>query len=351
MATSDSQQALNSEAAGSTGGLAPPPSSSSTRSSQAKQNIRQLLIVVSFVAMVIVFWRVKSDTFLTSQNIQNLINGMPILTMLALAVTVVLILGEFDLSVPNTASLGTIIIAILATQTSMGIAIAILLGGFIVAIAAGAMNGTAVGYGRAPAFVVTLAVGSIAAGVELFVQTKIRLGQTAIPVSSLPTSLQTLSTSHIAGFELAVFMLIIVAVVIGIVMVFTPWGRHVQAIGGNETAARLAGVPVRRTKVMAFTLTGLLAGFAGILFTARNGYFANALPPYLLPAYAAAFFGAAGVGRRGFSIPATVFGALYLQVLSNGLTVLNEPQWVISVVQGVVLFVAVLLARLGGSGA
>jgi ribose transport system permease protein len=295
-----------------------------------------------------VFWLAKSGTFMTSQNIQNLINGMPILAMMAIAVTVVLILGEFDLSVPNTASLASVLIAIISTQTSLGVPLAIVIGGILVPIMIGGVNGTAVGYGRAPAFVVTLAVGSIAAGIELFVQTKISLGQTAIGVSTLPTSLQTLSTSHIAGFEIAVFVFIVVAIVIGVIMVYTPWGRHVQAIGGNETAARLAGVPVRKTKVMAFTLTGLLAGFAGILFTARNGYFANALPPYLLPAYAAAFFGAAGVGRRGFSIPATVFGALYLSVLANGLTVLNEPQWVISTVQGLVLFIAVLLARSGG---
>jgi ribose transport system permease protein len=349
MATPESKQAVvvTDEVADS-GGLVPQGPATGRIAGYAKQNVRQMLIVGSFVVMVLVFWLAKSGTFMTSQNIENLINGMPILAMMAIAVTVVLILGEFDLSVPNTASLASIIIAIISTQTSLGLALAIIIGGFIVAILIGGVNGTAVGYGRAPAFVVTLAVGSIAAGIELYVQTKIALGQTAIGVSSLPTSLQTLSTSHIGGFELAVFIFILVAIVIGVIMVYTPWGRHVQAIGGNETAARLAGVPVRRTKVMAFTLTGLLAGFAGILFTARNGYFANALPPYLLPAYAAAFFGAAGVGRRGFSIPATVFGALYLSVLANGLTVLNEPQWVISTVQGVVLFIAVLLARSGG---
>jgi ribose transport system permease protein len=349
MATTDpEQQVTTSEAAGTAGGLGP--RRGSRLSGHAIQNIRQILIVASFVVMVIVFWLAKNDTFLTSQNIQNLINQMPVLTMLALAVTVVLILGEFDLSVPNIAALGTIIMAILATQTSYGIVVALILGGFIVPMLAGSVNGVAVGYGKAPAFVVTLAVGSICAGIELFAQTKISLGQTAIGVSTLPTSIQTLTTTTLGGFQLSVFVLLFVAVVLGIIMVFTPWGRHVQAIGGNETAARLAGVPVRRTKVMAFTLTGLLAGFAGILFLSSNGYFANALPPYLLPAYAAAFFGAAGVGRRGFSIPATIFGALYLAVLSNGLTVLNEPQWVISTVQGVVLFVAVLLARVGGGG-
>ena len=84
-----------------------------------------------------------------------------------------------------------------------------------------------------------------------------------------------------------------------------------------------------------------------MLFSSGNGYFANALPSYLLPAYAAAFFGAAGVGRRGFSVPATLFGALYLATLTNGLSVMSAPLWVASVVQGIVLFVAVLMARIG----
>lgn len=301
----------------------------------------------SFALMFVIFTLAKPGQFLTSTNIQNLINALPVLAMMAIAVTIVLILGEFDLSVPNVAALTTVTVAIASTQTSLGLVIVVIIG-LLLATGIGSVNGAAVGYGKAPAFVVTLAIGSMAAGMELLVQSKIDLGQTSIAVSNLPQTLQDLSTKHVFGFELAVGLLLIVAVIVGVGMVLSPWGRHVQAIGGNEIAARLAGVPVRRTKVLAFSLTGLLAGLAGLLFAARGGYFANALPPYLLPAYAAAFFGAAGVGRRGFSIPATMFGALYLQVLANGLTVMNVPTWVTSFVQGVVLFAAVLLARSKG---
>jgi ribose transport system permease protein len=344
MTTAHSDTAVGDEVAGSD--LVPEGPSGGRAPSWARRHYRQIVLVGSFFAMIIFFWLDGPSTYATSTNIQNLINSMPVLTMMAIAVTVVLVLGEFDLSVPNVASLVCVIVSILLTQSGDGIVLVLVLG-VLAAITAGSVNGIAVGYGKAPAFVVTLAVGSICAGLELLVQSKITLGQTSIPVSSLPTSLQNLSLHHIFGFEIAVFVLLVVALIVGLAMVVTPWGRHVQAIGGNEIAARLAGVPVRRTKVIAFAVTGVLAGFAGILFTARNGYFANALPPYLLPAYAAAFFGAAGIGRRGFSVPATLFGALYLSVLANGLTVLNEPQWVTSVVQGVVLFVAVLLARAG----
>lgn len=315
---------------------------------RVSSNYRQIILIGSFFLMILFFILERPHTYPTTGNIHNLINGMPVLAMMAIAVTVVLVLGEFDLSVPNVAALTCLITSILAVQTSVGVIVAVILG-LLAATGLGSVNGLAVGYGRAQAFVVTLAVGSVAAGFELLVQTKINLGQTAIGVETLPASLQKLSSVHLFGFELAVYVLLAVAIVVGLLIVHTPWGRHIQAIGGNETAARLAGVPVRRTKVTAFVLTGLLAGAAGVLFAARNGYFANALPPFLLPAYAAAFFGAAGVGRRGFSVPATIFGALYLSVLANGLTIMNEPLWVTSVVQGLVLFIAVLLAR-GGSG-
>jgi ribose transport system permease protein len=315
----------------------------------AVKHYRQIILVGSFILMIVIFTLAKSSTFLTSANIHNLINGMPVLTMLAVAVTIVLVLGEFDLSVPNVAALGAVIIAVLATQTSLGLIVAIIVGGILVGLAAGAVNGTAVGYGRAPAFIVTLAVGSMCAGLELLVQSKISLGQTAIAVSSLPKSLQNLTINHFLGFYITVWIVLVIAAIVSVVMVYTPWGRHVHAIGGNETAARLAGVPVRLTKVTAFMLTALVAALGAVVFTSANGYFADALTPYLLPAYAAAFFGAAGVGRRGFSVPATLFGALYLSTLTNGLTVLNAPTWVSSVVQGVVLFVAVLMARLGSA--
>jgi ribose transport system permease protein len=346
--SSGSTNVVKDEVAAPSGGLAPesPAQGRGPTWDRLVRHYRQIILVGSFVLMIVVF-TVGSSNFLTSTNIHNLVDGMPVLTMLAIAVTVVLVLGEFDLSVPNVTALGAVVIAVLSTQTSFGVIFAIIIGAVLVGCAAGAVNGTAVGYGRAPAFVVTLAVGSMLAGIELLVQSKIKLGQTAIAVSVLPTSLQNLTLKHFLGFDLTVWLVLVIAAVTAVVMVYTPWGRHVHAIGGNETAARLAGVPVRLTKVSAFMLTSLLAGLGAIVFVSANGYFADALTPYLLPAYAAAFFGAAGVGRRGFSVPATLFGALYLSTLTNGLTVLNAPTWVASVVQGVVLFVAVLMARLG----
>ncbi len=308
--------------------------------------LRQALLIGSFGVMILYFSLRDADAFLSTGNLQNLINDLPVLGMLAISVTVVLILGEFDLSVPYIGALTSVVVAILATQTGLPIIVAVLIG-LLVAIAAGTVNGSAVGFGKASPFIVTLAVGSIAMGLETLVQTKIDLGATQISRQSIPEGLLALSDTQLLGFDIAAWIFVLATLVLGLVVAFTTWGRYLSAIGGNEQAAHLAGVPVRQIKVTAFIVAGVLAGIAGVLFTARQGYFTNAFPPYLLPAYAAAFFGAAAVGRRGFSVPATLFGVFYLQTLENGLRITNEPLWVISVVQGAVLLVTVLIAKVG----
>lgn len=325
-------------------GSAPSPGAErSWRSRSRRLPIRQICLVGTLFVMVGFFSIESPDSFLTTSNFKNLVNELPILGTMAVAVTIVLVLGEFDLSVPSVAAMASVIVAILASQAGIAPlpAVVIALAGSALA---GSVSGFSVGYGKAPAFVATLAVGTIAAGIELLVQGRIHLGQTSIPRLDLPDGILFLSKHGVAGFELETILFVAIALIVGLVLVNTPWGRHVQAIGGNETAARLAGVAVRRDKVIAFTATGLLAGVAGVFFAARSGYYPNALPQFLLPAYAAAFFGSAAVGRRGFSIPSTLFGVIYLAILSNGLRILNEPQWVVGLVQGVILLVTVLLA-------
>jgi len=138
MSSVGSEKAAEDEAAPA-GGLAPnsPTGAAGSSRLRAFKHYRQVILVGSFVLMIIIFTVAKSGTFLTSTNIQNLINGMPVLTMLAIAVTVVLVLGEFDLSVPNVTSLAAVIIAVLSTQTKFGLIVAIVIGGILVALAAG----------------------------------------------------------------------------------------------------------------------------------------------------------------------------------------------------------------------
>ncbi len=309
---------------------------------------RQLLLIGTFVVMLVAFAAASPDQFATWQNVRNGLNDLTVLALLAMAVTVVLYFGQFDLAAPAVASLAVVVVGVLTTTAGMGSGVLLIVAVLVTVLigtSLGTASGLGVAYGSASSFVVTLAVSSVAYGLELLVQSQIGSGATSISRPSLPSPLLGLTDTRIAGLELTVFLTALIAVGLWFLMTRSVYGRNAQAIGGNEDAARLAGVPVERIKWMGFALGGTLAALAGLALAARSGYFSNSTTAFLLPAYAAAFFGAAAVGRRGFSIPATLFGVFYLQTLSNGLQALNQPVWMISVVQGLVLFATVMLAR------
>jgi ribose/xylose/arabinose/galactoside ABC-type transport system permease subunit len=140
---------------------------------------------------------------------------------------------------------------------------------------------------------------------------------------------------------------IVVAVVLYLFVAQSETGRYLYAVGGNREAARLAGVRVRSLRTAGFVSAAVGAGLGGVLLAAQSAsYYPNAGGGYLLPAYAAAFLGTAAGGGR-FGILASAFGVFFLQTLQTGLTVINVQPWVVLVVQGVVLAVAVMASVAG----
>jgi ribose transport system permease protein len=313
--------------------------------------LRKTVLITSYVVMLLVFI-LAAHGFATKSNLDVAVDAAVVPALLAVSVTVVLVMGQFDLSGPAVASLASIAIALTAgtggLHSGAGWLLAIA-AGIAIGVALGAVNGVGVAYGRASSFIVTLAVSSLAGGLELYLQSKIPQQGTTINSFQLPKALRQFTLSTVGGFALYVVVAAAVVLVFWLLLARSTFGRHAHALGGNEMAARLAGVPVRRTKVIGFVATGAIAALAGVVLVSSQGYFPDATPGYLLPAYAAAFFGAAAVGRRGFSVPATLFGVLYLETLANGLQVLNQQPYVISLVQGAVLLVTVLVARAEGS--
>jgi ribose transport system permease protein len=310
---------------------------------------RQALLVGLFVVMVAAFSIADAEHFLTWTNFKNAANQVPVLMLLAVGVTAVLRVGEFDLAAPAIAALVSGVAALLATQASgfdtgggvlLAMAVGIAVGGLV-----GATSGVSVAYGKAPSFVVTLAVSSVALGLELLVQSKITGGLTQISAITLPDTLRDVAGTKILGLSLSLYIALGLSGVVWLLLSRTAYGRHAHATGGNESAAQLAGVSVNRIKIIAFVISGLLAGVAGIVLVSQQGYLPNATASYLLQAYAAAFFGATAVGKRGFSVPATLFGVIFLATLSNGLAVLNQPLWISSTIQGAVLLFTVMLSR------
>jgi ribose/xylose/arabinose/galactoside ABC-type transport system permease subunit len=291
-------------------------------------------LLVAFIAAFIFFAIARPHTFLTWDNARAILDDSSVACVFAVGVTVILVIGEFDLSVGFVAGLagaaGVSAMAFHGWGAGAAVALAIGAGGVC-----GLANGVAVAYVRIPSFIATLAVGSIAAAIELAVT------KTAI-FQGLSGSYLRIATTDIATIPLRAIIAAAVALLFLVVLRTTIYGRHASAVGDNPAAARLTGVPVERVRTTAFVLAGLTAGLAAVLVTSSAGqYYPNLGTGYLLPAYAAAFLGLSLGGGLRFNVLGSYLGVLLLDMVSTGLTMMNQPSWIAALVQGIVLLVAV----------
>jgi ribose transport system permease protein len=313
--------------------------------------LKQWGLMIVFAAIILIFGILRPSTFLTLQNGINILNNSPNLILLSLAATVALVIGEFDLSFPAVADLVSIMVGVLVTSfgwsNPFGIAGAFAIG-VICGTAIGAVNGLFVAKAFVPSFVTTLAIGSIAAGLELSLQVWIGGGAKQISQIVLPETIQIVGSATVFGSPVkwTVVVAFVVSAIVWLLLRRTTPGRQAYATGGNPMAAYLAGAPVASLRIAAFAAIGAISALAGAIVLSERGYFNMASPPLLLQAYTAAFLGAAVLAKKKrFDAFGSVFSVFVLLVLSNGLSLMNQPRWIASVISGAVLLVAVLLNR------
>jgi D-xylose transport system permease protein len=374
------------------------------QSSKATFNLRSLMrgdlgfipVLITLALITLYFQLTTSGVFLQARNLTNLTQQIVVISILSTAAVLVLLLGEIDLSLAAVAQACAAIMATLSVYQNWGAIPSIL-----AAIGAGAIiglvNGFFVAILRVPSFIVTLA-GSIGyAGFLLLVlgrqttlivrdpvirslaptylspalgwgipivlaalyaigvwyerRKRVRAG---LPVKS-PTTLIAQVAAIFAMIVLLVFLfqtyqgvpqsvMISLGIVVALWLVLrkTPFGRHLYAVGGNEEAARRAGINVIAMKMAVFTLASMLAAVAGIMLTSRSTAVATQISAtLLLNAIAAAVIGGVSLfGGRG-TVWAVILGALVIGSLDNGLDLLNQEQSVKNIVQGAVLVLAV----------
>jgi len=291
-------------------------------------------LVLAFVVAFVFFSIARPHSFLTWDNARAILDDSSVQCVFAIGVTAILVIGEFDLSVGFVAGLagaaGVSVMAYHGWGAGAAVLVALLAGGV-----SGLANGVAVAYVRIPSFVATLAVGSIAAAIELAIT------KTAIFEGLSPTYLD-IATTHVATIPLRAVIAAGVAVVFMIILRGTVYGRHAASIGDNPAAARLVGIAVERVRTIAFVLAGLCAGLAAVLVTSSaTQYYPGLGTSYLLPAYAGAFLGLSLGGGLRFNVLGSYLGVLLLAMVTTGLTMMNAPSWVAALVQGIVLIVAV----------
>lgn len=316
----------------------PPSPPSSTWVRRAATN--RVVLALVFLALVVAFfaWQLP-ETYLTVDNMKSILQQQSTLIVLAIGVTFVLMIGEFDLSFSFTVGLSAAVAILSMSALSAPWPIA-MLAGIVVGALVGVANGAAVAWGRAPAFIATLAVGSVATGIE-----QLLTGNNTI-ASGIPTDYLMFTLREFAGLSASTWLTLLLVVVAVLVVSFTTYGRRVRATGLNPTAVSIAGTSVAGVRISAFVIMGLLAGLGGVMVSSLGGsYFPNSGAGLLLPPYSAVFLGAAIIGRGRFSPLATVYGVAFIALLERGLTMMNQKAAVIMLIEGMVLLAAVVLAR------
>ena len=297
------------------------------------------MLLLLIIALFILFSLLAPNTFPTLSNLQGIAVGQSVSALLALAVLLVVVSGEFDLSVGYILGFSAVLTAKLSGE--MGLSpIAAIVAALGCSAIFGAISGTLTARLGVNSLIATLGIGLAVSGLSVGVSG----GQTLS--TGIPDFVKNIARTKIFGIDSAVWLVAVVAFVMYIVLTRTPVGRKIYAVGGSEVVARLVGIRVILMKTVVFTLAATLAGLAGILQLGLSG---AANPSYgsnlLLPAFAAVFLGATTVRPGFFNVWGTILAIVLLAVGFSGLSLLGLPFWIEPVFDGVALVIGVLLSR------
>jgi ribose transport system permease protein len=307
------------------------------RMSQLNISWRDMGTVAGLIIMVIVFASL-SDVFLTQRNLINILQQSSINGCIAIGMTLVIISGGIDLSVGPAAALSAVLSG---TLLMAGYPVpVVILTALAIGLSCGFLNGTLIAYAGLQPFIVTLGTLSLFRALAL-----IYTGGS--PVLGLPNTFRQIFSSQLFGLPVPVVVVGVLAIAATVLLKKTPLGEYILAVGGNEEAARVSGVPIERTKVLTYMISGGLASLAAVILMARLG----AAEPTLgnlweLEAIAASAIGGASLmGGKG-SIFGTILGAIVLGAMRNGLTLLNVQAFYQLLATGIIIILAMLVDRL-----
>lgn len=304
---------------------------------------RAAVNVVGIAVMVAIFSTLQPN-FLTSANMQTLLSSITILWVMALGLTFVLLVGGFDLSVGSNLALSGIALGWLYTSFGVSMPLAIVLTVLFGALVGGGVNGFLIGRLQASFMVVTLGTLSLFRGlVNLTSDTK------TTPVTS--TLLDNLAFGRLLGIPISLILMVVTFLVAWYVLRSTYFGRDVYAVGGNQKAARLAGINVSRTLMIVYAIAGGAAALGGVIQVARLGA-ASPLVGETIMFDAAAAVLLGGTSLRGGSggVTGTAIGVVFLGVLSNGLAVTGVPSFWQQILSGFILASAAVADKVQRDG-
>jgi ribose transport system permease protein len=290
------------------------------------------------ILLIVFFSLLLPDTFPTALNARSILSDKAIIALLSLAATLPMMAGRIDLTI----GFGIVMWHILAIslQVKFGVPwpVAILI---VVACGAlvGLLNGLLVEVAQIDSFIATLGTGTILYALALWHTEGRQI------IGPLPPGFIAINTTSIAGIPIPAIYVLVLAVALWIVSERLPVGRYVYAIGANEKAAALNGIPVRAYVIGVFVASGMIAGLAGCVLAAklRIGQ-ANVGLDYLLPALVGAFLGSTTIKPGRVNVWGTIFGVLILAVGISGIQQLGGAFFVEPLFNGTTLVISIALA-------
>ncbi|WP_018181201.1 ABC transporter permease [Kaistia granuli] len=323
--------------------------SSSKPASTFAETARKYALFVLLALMLVGFWYAQ-PAFINSANLFSILQAVSVVAILGVGVSITMSAGGFDLSVGSVAassvmaaSYAMVVLQMNAFET---LGLVLLMGAFI-----GLVNGLLIVRVGVPDLLATLSTMFLLAGLQL-----IPTGGRSITAGMMLPNGTTATGAYDPAFLILgrgrlfdtvpypVIVMAVVALLAWFLMERTRWGRVFYAIGGNETAAHLAGAPTKAYRLWAYVISGTLASLGGLIVASRVGRGdVSAGNSLLLDAVAAALIGFAVLDKRRPHVLGTVLGAIFVGVLLNGLTMLNAPYYTQDFVKGVVLVGALAL--------
>lgn len=293
-----------------------------------------ILSVITILAVLLI--SLQTDRFLTVNNLLSQARLMIEVALIALPMTYIIITGGIDLSVGSIFGLSAIVLGFVWQDGGWPLELAIILG-IVVATVAGFINGAFIVWVGVPPLIMTLATLALYRGLALGISE-------ARSASGFPGWFFEIGAGSTFGLPNQLWIFIIAAIIFGVVLSRTVFGRWVYSIGNNEVGARFAGIPVAWVKLTIYTLSGFMAGLAAWIFTARISTTRSDMGSGLeLNVIAAVVLGGTSIFGGSGSIFGTVLGVVLIQILRNGLSLAGMKGDATIVAIGTILIASVLL--------
>lgn len=312
-------------------------------------NIKKFQSLIALLLLCIIL-SILTDKFFTPENGLNVLRQVAVNVCIATGMTLIVLTAGIDLSVGSVLALCGALTAglfkngleFVSADLYIGFTVlGAILGGLLLGALLGWFNGFTVTKFNVPPFVATLAMLTIARGFTM-------LYTKGHPISNLGNHFAYIGNGSFIGIPVPVWIALVVVLIAVFITQKTKLGRYIYAIGGNEQAAKLSGINIKKVKMTVYAMAGALAALGGIIVTARlDSAQPNAGISYELDAIAAVVIGGTSLSGGKGSVWGTVMGAIIIGVLNNGLVLLNVSPFWQQVVKGGVILLAVIIDKIG----